>query len=200
MAFDEGLAQRLREALSSHQGIAEKKMFDGLAFMSRGYMFLGIVGDVLMARVGPEHYEEETSPNPPQPTHTNPSGQRRPSTYSRHAASSGKLSRPHVRAMDFTGKPMTGYVFVDPTGFENDSDLLDWVQRCHRFVQSLPPKKPKRPSLPSARTDLDSRNSSARPLRWHRHPIATHEPSRLGKRASERGRDPAGPIDPRGGS
>ena len=169
MAFDEGLAQRLREALSSHQGIAEKKMFDGLAFMSRGYMFLGIVGDVLMARVGPEHYEEE-------------------------------LSRPHVRAMDFTGKPMTGYVFVDPTGFENDSDLLDWVQRCHRFVQSLPPKKPKRPSLPSARTDLDSRNSSARPLRWHRHPIATHEPSRLGKRASERGRDPAGPIDPRGGS
>ena len=112
MACDEGLAQRLREALSPHQGSAEKRMFGGLAFMSRGYMFLGIVGDVLMAKVGPEHYEEE-------------------------------LSRPHVREMDFTGKPMTGYVFVDPPGFESDADLLDWVQRCHRFVQSLPPKKPK---------------------------------------------------------
>ena len=111
MAFDEGLAQRLRDAISSHRGVAEKKMFGGLAFMSRGYMFLGIVGDVLMARVGPEHYEEA-------------------------------LSRLQVRAMDFTGRPMTGYVFVDPPGFENDSDLLDWVHRCHRFVQSLPPKKP----------------------------------------------------------
>ena len=112
MAFDEGLAQRLREALASHQSIAEKKMFGGLAFMSRGYMFLGVVGDVMMARVGPEHYEEE-------------------------------LSRPHVRAMDFTGRPMRGYVFVDPPGFEDDSDLSDWVHKCHRFVQSLPPKKPK---------------------------------------------------------
>lgn len=112
MSYDEGLAERLREALQSQRGIAEKKMFGGLAFMSRGYMFLGILGDVLMARVGPECYEKA-------------------------------LSRPHVRVMDFTGKPMKGYVFVDPPGFESDSDLSDWVQRCHRFVQSLPPKKPK---------------------------------------------------------
>jgi len=33
-------------------------MFGGLAFMSRGYMFIGIVGDVLMARVGPDYYEQ----------------------------------------------------------------------------------------------------------------------------------------------
>ena len=45
--------------------------------------------------------------------------------------------------MDFTGKPMKGYVFVDPPGFEDDSDLSAWVERCHGFVQSLPPKKPK---------------------------------------------------------
>ena len=49
VAFDEGLAQRLREALRSHQGIAERNMFGGLTFMSPGYMFLGILGDVLMA-------------------------------------------------------------------------------------------------------------------------------------------------------
>lgn len=53
------------------------------------------------------------------------------------------LSCPHVRVMDFTGKPMRGYVFVDPPGFESDSDLSTWALRCHRFVSSLPPKKPK---------------------------------------------------------
>jgi len=110
MSYDEGLAERLREALQSQGGISEKKMFGGLAFLSRGYMFIGITGDVLMARIGPEHYEQA-------------------------------LSRPHVRVMDFTGKPMKGYVFVDPPGFRNDSDLADWVRSCHRFVQSLPPKK-----------------------------------------------------------
>jgi TfoX/Sxy family transcriptional regulator of competence genes len=112
MSYDEGLAERLSEILQSERGITEKKMFGGLAFLSRGYMFVGIVGEVLMARVGPEHYEQA-------------------------------LKRPHARVMDFTGKPMKGYVFVDPPGFENDSDLSDWVRRCHRFVQSLPPKKPK---------------------------------------------------------
>lgn len=112
MSYDEGLAERLREALQSRRGISEKKMFGGLAFMSRGYMLVGITGDILMARIGPEYYQQA-------------------------------LSRPHVRVMDFTGKPMKGYVFVDPPGFESDSDLSDWVQRCHRFVQSLPPKKPK---------------------------------------------------------
>ena len=112
MSYDEGLAERLRETLRSRRGISEKKMFGGLAFISRGYMFIGITGDSLMARIGPGYYEQA-------------------------------LSRPHVRVMDFTGKPMKGYVFVDPAGFESDSDLSDWVHRCHRFVQSLPPKKPK---------------------------------------------------------
>ena len=112
MSYDEGLAERLREALQSNPDVVEKKMFGGLAFMSRGYMFIGIAGEALMARVGPDQYELA-------------------------------LSRPHVRIMDFTGKPMKGYVFVDAPGFESDSDLSDWVQLCHGFVQSLPPKKPK---------------------------------------------------------
>ncbi len=42
--------------------------------------------------------------------------------------------------MDFTGKPMKGYVFVDPPGYEADSDLSHWIEKCRRYVESLPPK------------------------------------------------------------
>lgn len=110
MAYDEGLAERIREALQEYRGIEERKMFGGIAFLSRGYMFLGITDEILMARVGPDSYEEA-------------------------------LAGPHVRVMDFTGKPMKGYVYVDPPGFERDADLADWTERTHRFVQTLPTKK-----------------------------------------------------------
>lgn len=50
------------------------------------------------------------------------------------------LSRPHSRQMDFTGKPLTGFVYVDPPGFEDDNDLRDWVQMSLDFVTALPPK------------------------------------------------------------
>ena len=56
MAFDEGLAERVRDALRYYPGISEKKMFGGLAFMSPEYMFVGVLGEVLMARVGPASY------------------------------------------------------------------------------------------------------------------------------------------------
>ena len=110
MAFDEGLAQRLRELVQARRGIAERKMFGGLAFMSHGHMFVGVLGSTLMARVGPAEYA--------------------------HA-----LAKRHVRKMDFTGKPMKGYVFVDALGLESDSDLKRWVEICLGFVDSLPPKK-----------------------------------------------------------
>jgi hypothetical protein len=58
------------------------------------------------------------------------------------------LSEPHVRPMDFTGRPMKGYVFVDPPGIDNDEDLRRWVLDCLAFVRTLPPKKPKKPRLP----------------------------------------------------
>lgn len=51
------------------------------------------------------------------------------------------LSHSHVREMDFTGKPMKGYVFIDPPGFEDDTALSAWVHQCLLFVQSLPPKQ-----------------------------------------------------------
>jgi TfoX/Sxy family transcriptional regulator of competence genes len=56
MAYDEGLAQRLREMLVDRSDIVEKKMFGGIAYMAHGNMLCGIIGDTLMARVGPEQY------------------------------------------------------------------------------------------------------------------------------------------------
>ena len=77
--------------------------------MLNGHMFVGILGDTLMARVGPEAYLDA-------------------------------LHQRHTREMDFTGKPMKGYVFVEPAGFESDSALEKWVNLCAKFVESLPPK------------------------------------------------------------
>ena len=51
-----------------------------------------------------------------------------------------ELSRSDVRVMDFTGKPMKGYVFVDPPGFETDADLSYWIKTCIGFVRTLPAK------------------------------------------------------------
>lgn len=56
MAFDEGLAERLREHFHEKPGYSERKMFGGLCFMLSGHMTCGIVGDRLMARVGPSQY------------------------------------------------------------------------------------------------------------------------------------------------
>jgi TfoX/Sxy family transcriptional regulator of competence genes len=53
MAFDEGLAHRLRELFEDERSITEKKMFGGVCFLHRGNMACGIVGEELMLRVGP---------------------------------------------------------------------------------------------------------------------------------------------------
>jgi hypothetical protein len=110
MAFDEVLAERIREALKDTPGVAERRMFGGLAFMLRGHMFVGIVDSALMARVGPGEYE-------------------------------AALSKPHVREMDFTGKPMRGYIFVDPPGIRTAKDLGAWTTKCISFVSTLPKKR-----------------------------------------------------------
>ena len=57
MAYDEGLAQRVREALSDRRGLSEKKMFGGLCFLVNGNMACGIVRDELMVRIGPAAYD-----------------------------------------------------------------------------------------------------------------------------------------------
>jgi TfoX/Sxy family transcriptional regulator of competence genes len=119
MAYDEGLAERIRTILDGERGVSEKKMFGGVAFLLDGKMFVGIVKQDLMVRVGPE----------------------------RHAAS---LARRHVRAMDFTGKPMTGYVYVAPDGISEDDELERWVHAGADFVRTMT-AKPKTPAKRRAR-------------------------------------------------
>lgn len=58
MAYDEGLAERLREQFHERTDVEEKKMFGGLCFMVSNHMCCGIVGDMLMARVGADNYEQ----------------------------------------------------------------------------------------------------------------------------------------------
>lgn len=58
MAYDEGLAFRIEEALAEVQDVEQKKMFGGLAFMVRQHMCVGVIDEKLMARVGPDRYAE----------------------------------------------------------------------------------------------------------------------------------------------
>ncbi len=109
VAYDEGLAERVREVLSDVAELRERKMFGGLAFMVAGNMAVGIVGDELMVRVGPDAFGE-------------------------------CLALPHAREMDFTGRPMKGFVFVGGDGIAEDEDLLAWVGRGLDHARSLPPK------------------------------------------------------------
>jgi TfoX/Sxy family transcriptional regulator of competence genes len=50
------------------------------------------------------------------------------------------LLEPHVRPFDITGKPMKGWVLVDPEGLEDDDRLAGWISRASEFVSSLPGK------------------------------------------------------------
>ena len=51
------------------------------------------------------------------------------------------LKEPHVREFDITGKPMRGWVLVQPEGVEGDDQLRRWIQRAVKFVGTLPAKK-----------------------------------------------------------
>jgi len=109
VAFDERLDERVRGVLTGDPSLTERKMFGGLSFMLAGNMCCGVVGEELVARVGPEQYE-------------------------------AALARPHVRPMDFTGKPLTGFVYVAPEGHAADRDLRDWIGLAEGFVRTLPAK------------------------------------------------------------
>ena len=50
------------------------------------------------------------------------------------------LEEPHARPMDFSNRPMKGYVYVAPEGVADDESLQTWVDRCVAFALTLPPK------------------------------------------------------------
>jgi len=57
MAYDEGLAQRVREIMEAYSMADEKKMFGGIGFMVEGNLACGVLNDELIVRVGPRHFE-----------------------------------------------------------------------------------------------------------------------------------------------
>ena len=57
MAFDEGLAHRVRTLTQDESSMSERKMFGGLCFMVDGNMCFGVLGEEIMVRVGPDSYE-----------------------------------------------------------------------------------------------------------------------------------------------
>jgi len=117
MAFDEALGDRVRRVLGTHPALTEQRMFGGLAFMLNNKMFVGIIGEDLMVRVGPD-------------------GQ------------AAALAKPHVRPMDFTGRPMRGYVYVSPEGTGTVEAVAFWVERGAEFVENMPEAPPKKPRKP----------------------------------------------------
>jgi TfoX/Sxy family transcriptional regulator of competence genes len=50
------------------------------------------------------------------------------------------LEHPHVRPFDVTGRPMRGWLMVDPDGIDSDQQLATWIERAFEFVVTLPPK------------------------------------------------------------
>lgn len=96
MAYDEKLAEKVRQLLQHRSDTEEKKMMGGLTFMVDGKMCLGIIQDDLMARIDPALYEEA-------------------------------LQKNGCREMNFTGRPMKGFVFIGSEGTANSEDLSYWV-------------------------------------------------------------------------
>lgn len=108
MAYDEFLADRVRLRLSKLSGVAEKKMMGGLVFMVNAKMCVGV------------DKEKETNTD-------------------RLMVRVGKLPYESLlrkkgsREMDFTGKAMRGFLFVDPEGFDSDENLDFWIEKALEF-------------------------------------------------------------------
>jgi TfoX/Sxy family transcriptional regulator of competence genes len=58
MAFNEALAERVRQGLSRRKNVEEKKMFGGVGFLLNGNMLVGVWKDSLIVRLGPDNYDD----------------------------------------------------------------------------------------------------------------------------------------------
>ena len=109
MAYDEYLADRIKHVLNEKRvSFIAKSMMGGLMFMVDEKMFCGI------------HFDKKRNTD---------------LLMARigEEASIDASSKSGCHPMDFTGRPMKGYVFIDPTGFDLDDDLEYWIQLCIDF-------------------------------------------------------------------
>jgi TfoX/Sxy family transcriptional regulator of competence genes len=116
MAYDEKLADRIRESVADLPDVEEKHMFGGVCFMVNGKMCMGVVKEEMMCRIDPAREEEA-------------------------------LDKKGCRPMDFTGRPMKGYVYVAEEGMRSKKDFDYWIGLCLGFnADAKATKKKKRNS------------------------------------------------------
>lgn len=109
MSYDELLAARIRRVLKNKQiRFVEKKMMGGLCFMVNDKMCCGI------------HFDKKKNSDLLM------------ARVGEKAYPEALQSR-HCLPMDFTGKPMKGFVFILPDGYDLDKDLEHWIQLCLDF-------------------------------------------------------------------
>jgi TfoX/Sxy family transcriptional regulator of competence genes len=110
MAYDEALADRIRELLATDHDVTEKKMFGGLAFLIGGNMSVSASGrGGLLLRCDPEQTDALLSP-------------------------------PHVERFEMRGRAMDGWLRVDAEAVESREELERWVAIGVDYARSLPPK------------------------------------------------------------
>ena len=110
MAFDEDLANRVRELVGAADGVSEKRMFGGLAFLVDGHMAVTASRQGgLLVRIDPAETE-------------------------------ARLAQAHVHAFEMRGRPMNGWLRVAPEGVRTKRQLEPWVTRGLAYARTLPPK------------------------------------------------------------
>lgn len=113
MAYNEKLANRIREQLAELPNVTEKEMMGGLTFMYNDKMCIGIIADEMMCRIDPTLHEMA-------------------------------IEKTGCRTMDFTKRPMKGYVMVDDTGMKNQADFEYWINLCLDFNSKAKSSKRKK--------------------------------------------------------
>ena len=111
MPYDEHLAVRVRELLAEEEGVTEQRMFGGLAFL--------IGGNLAVSSSSRGGLLVRVDPE----------------------QTGALLRRPHVHAFEMRGRPMQGWLLVDPEGVRTKRQLQPWVRRGVDYARSLAPKK-----------------------------------------------------------
>jgi TfoX/Sxy family transcriptional regulator of competence genes len=110
MAYDDELANRIREAVQGEPGLTEKQMFGGLAFLIHANLAVSASSKGgLLLRVDP-------------------------------AATESLINQPHVQRFVMRGRAMNGWLRVDAEALETDEQLQRWVSHGVAYARSLPPK------------------------------------------------------------
>jgi len=113
MAYNEDLANRVREKLSILPHVSEKEMMGGLTFMYNEKMCVGIIKNELMCRIDPALHETE-------------------------------IEKQGCRTMDFTKKPMKGYIMIDETGMKTKKEFDYWIDLAISFNKKAKSSKKKK--------------------------------------------------------